>query len=77
MVADAGLQLVLTQTSLRERLPQTVRVLMSGCGVDHDREAVAREPGDECQWREPGVCDLHVRFDGAAERSAGAASGRL
>ena len=80
MLQDAAPKVVLIQEGMRERLPATSARLISLDGEWDEIAELARErserPGVGSDATTPGVCDLHLRLDRAAQRRDGGASER-
>ena len=71
MLEDSGAEVLVTQESLRARLPEHRGRVVS---LDGDGRAIAAESGEKpergVEAGGPGVRDLHVGLDGEAEGGA-------
>ena len=59
MLTDAAPRIVLTQASLRERLPQTVAEVIT---LDEQWDEIAREPADNLDARLSGLSPYHLAY---------------
>ena len=72
MLEDAKVTVLLTQTGMERAWPQNTRVLQLDA-LRLESESIDNPPPGQPAG-EPGLCDLHLRFDGPAQRGGPGAS---
>ena len=69
MIRDTGIRLLLTQHRLVQSLPAAIaRTVLFGHRLACDRRRDRPEPGEWRASRKPGLCHVHLRFNGETQR---------